>query len=431
MFKSTGRQCPHEVQVKQTTAECGVKFKCPICGEILYITPENGELNNRTNELRESLELLPSLVPLRIRCHQKLDEWKDNIIESIYEIHRSKFNEINSIYEELAEEIIKFKAKSVRELDMPMRDCKPENFENIQDEINRFKNKTLMDVVYEKIPIYDKLKITTIKSKQKENQFDLTCLKPIKTIPLRTTSTCLVSSGLYLLIKQTEQVCVIFDQNDNKIHEFNTTDIIYDLCWSSYMNMFLVLCKSLLLTCDPNRTFQLNIVREMNASTKCRENDPWSISVHNSDAYVVYSSGIIHRFKISNWEIIDQWSSNEILKKTDYAVCSIRNNGTYCGLLILQKDLHWRIDLFDFDMVQQRYGLPIDQAPDECSLWVNLTVLHNDEWLFCNKYSNKVYLIDSEGKIKQIGKNCTGACLMNDQCVGIVTTEPQLEIIKL
>ena len=100
-----------------------------------------------------------------------------------------------------------------------------------------------------------------------------------------------------------------------------------------------------------------------------------------------------------------KWSSADYLdEETDSGVGCIRfNDNGILAMSIRQKDLIWRVDLFDRDLIRIRRGLSFAEKGEDlrwqCLLWPMI----GNEWLVMNHAGipQMLSILDREGKVKQ------------------------------
>lgn len=263
---------------------------------------------------------------------------------------------------------------------------------------------------------------------------------PTKEFSLNDIGVPLAASSYYILTLINEcSTLVLFNQD----HELCRIDLsrelilVYDLCWSSKLNMFLLAGYSL-HTFNP-RSHILSTTIEHVALIR----GEWivSIAADNNSIYLLYSSRsprIECRSLFSLHKIEKQWLKKDFLQKKDFLAQCIRiSEWNVLAITIKQNNGEWRIDLYDSMNLFRIYrccslgqGVP---GMKSC-----LLMPYNRLWVIINNCSmfEQVILIDEYGRIKAktyIDKpnGLFNLCLIGNEWIGMsITNKLRLYRIK-
>ena len=185
--------------------------------------------------------------------------------------------------------------------------------------------------------------------------------------------------------------------------QFKVHDIAYA---ESLDGCFLIVCTQHIFTYDP-RTMSLSWLGSVKPA---RDDHFWSIAVssHTNDVFLITSSNTyIERWlavEHPEWHRIERWRINDILTDTDRGIRMVRvcdkNQQVACS--VLQNDLSWRIDLFDFDSQLIRRGetIPVTLASEQSKFASRLAVAREKDrviWFLTHVPSNCLWSINGSG----------------------------------
>jgi hypothetical protein len=167
-----------------------------------------------------------------------------------------------------------------------------------------------------------------------------------------------------------------------------------------------------------------------------------SLSTFDRDLYINYHKGIhIDHYRVigtSEWILQKRYSKNECSEIKDIGIRDVRSNNEHICLSIMQHDdLKWRLDLMSREMKRIRRGIVMDAGENQHKFFSMLIPVHDQRWLFVNWYSNKLWMVDQQGKPKLMKdskiKNIRNACISSNGCYMAVRTEKPcaLKLYKL
>lgn len=132
-----------------------------------------------------------------------------------------------------------------------------------------------------------------------------------------------------------------------------------------------------------------------------------SLSPFDRDLYINYHKGIhIDQYRVSptlEWILIKRFSKNELSEIKDIGIRDVRCDNEYICLSIMQQDdLKWRLDLMSRDMVRVRRGVSMDAGENQHKFFSMLIPLQDQRWLFVNWFTNKLWIVDQQGKTRLV-----------------------------
>ena len=167
-----------------------------------------------------------------------------------------------------------------------------------------------------------------------------------------------------------------------------------------------------------------------------------SLSTFDRDLYINYHKGIhLDHYRVStklDWILQKRYSKSECCESKDIGIRDVRCDGEHLCLSIMQHDdLKWRLDLLTREMVRVRRGVAMDAGENQHKFFSMLIPLHDQRWLFVNWFTNKLWLVDQQGKTRLVKetkiRNIRNVCVSPDGSFMGVRTEKasQLNIYQL
>jgi hypothetical protein len=167
-----------------------------------------------------------------------------------------------------------------------------------------------------------------------------------------------------------------------------------------------------------------------------------SLSPFDRDLYINYHKGIhIDQYRVSptsEWILQKRFSKIELSETKDIGIRDVRcDNEHICLSIMQQDDLKWRLDLMSRDMVRVRRGVAMDAGENQHKFFSMLIPLQDQRWLFVNWFTNKLWIVDQQGKTRLIKetkiKNIRNISVSSDGLYMAIRTEKPsaLKIYKL
>jgi hypothetical protein len=248
----------------------------------------------------------------------------------------------------------------------------------------------------------------------------------------------LAASSYYILTLINNCSTLILFNSDSELYRIdlsNSLILVYDLCWSSKLNLFLMggysvytfnPCSYVLSTIE-----QIKLIR-----------GEWIVSITSDKNYIylLYSSRSIrieYRSLFYPYKLEKKYLEKDFLQSKDFLAQCIRiNEWNILGLTIKQKNGQWRIDLFNsinFNRIFRSYslgqGIP---GMRNC-----LLISYNRCWIVINNclISKQIIFIDENGQMKakiSIDKptEIVNLCLIGNQWIGM-SLKDKLRLYKI
>jgi hypothetical protein len=167
-----------------------------------------------------------------------------------------------------------------------------------------------------------------------------------------------------------------------------------------------------------------------------------SLSPFDRDLYINYHKGIhIDQYRVSptsEWIFQKRYSKSECCEAKDIGIRDVRcDNEHICLSIMQQDDLKWRLDLMSRDMVRVRRGVAMDAGENQHKFFSMLIPLQDQRWLFVNWFTNKLWIVDQQGKTRLVKetkiKNIRNISISSDYSFMAIRTEKPsaLKIYKL
>jgi hypothetical protein len=179
------------------------------------------------------------------------------------------------------------------------------------------------------------------------------------------------------------------------------------MCWMASISLFVLLTIHSVYLYDPlkyagNVPVKIDSIRPLD-----RTHVLASVCPFERDLYINYHKGVhIDQYRVSansDWLLQRRYSKSECCESKDIGIRDVRANGDHLCLSIMQHDdLKWRLDLMSRDMVRVRRGVPMDSGENQHKFFSMLIPVDEQRWLFVNWFTNKLWLVDQQGKTRLV-----------------------------
>ena len=183
--------------------------------------------------------------------------------------------------------------------------------------------------------------------------------------------------------------------------------ILVDMCWMTSLSAFAILTIHSMYLYDPVKSSSNTPVKIDAIQPVERTHVFASFSPFDRDLYINYHKGVhLDQYRVSannQWTLEKRFSKLDCCESKDIGIRDVRCDGQYLCLSIMQQDdLKWRLDLMSRDMKRIRRGLPMDSGENQHKFFSMLIPVQDQRWFFVNWYTNKLWLVDQQGKAKLI-----------------------------
>ena len=183
--------------------------------------------------------------------------------------------------------------------------------------------------------------------------------------------------------------------------------ILVDICWMSSLSLFVILTIHSVYLYDPVKISSHIPLKVETIKPSDRSHVLASLSPFDRDLYINYHKGVhIDQYRISptlEWILIRRYSKNECCEIKDIGIRDVRcDNENVCVSIMQQDDLKWRLDLMSRDMVRVRRGVAMDAGENQHKFFSMLIPLQDQRWLFVNWFTNKLWIVDQQGKTRLV-----------------------------
>ena len=248
--------------------------------------------------------------------------------------------------------------------------------------------------------------------------------------------TAMTANEKYLLYFNLNRICLIDDKGNEKSRSGPVGFSVSDVCWSSYLNQFLILDS------DHGTAFSLDDsvvgeeklkpVLDFNKTTGFLNyfiNRLWGSCTCYRDTLLVSSfdrQSIVEEYNLSNMQLI-RTHMPPISCKADQKINSIRYNstGSQIGVLVCEGPLEKQRQYFELRESHNMHAL--SQVELGFGLYTRLLSLPNNKFLVSFRENNIYFLINSDGTLNETinydGKILSNA-LINGKCLVVQTRDP-------
>jgi len=336
-------------------------------------------------------------------CHQKLEQWRIDCHQKIDHLFEQKCRELEQIFavkiKKQQEEINQIHAKLTKitynkEANQQEIDLLTSSIRCLEVGINNIEQ-TGYEITIQPLVI-DAHSITF--KEQNVQEFDLSAHYPIhKTIPY-TPGSCfpLASSNHHLLFHQAPNLSLVNQEFILVKQVIWPYGVIWDTCWSSTLNGFIVITQTDMYLIDEKRMSIENILKNPKQN---------SLACTCSDTYLFVSTNewgsSIIQFNLSlTIDIVQQWESPKSCTKDECIDVMIYNNNTLALVIrnIFERSI--RIELRfpeNFDCI---WSLQLDAIKNLNQVFKCCSLMCG-EWLVINPETQQLLQITKSGTLKK------------------------------
>ena len=364
----------------------------------------NSQLNPLSDEINALGERLKSikLDGTSRDTHQKLERWRDDCHKTIDYFFEQK----------------------CRELDR----CMARKMEKQRDELNRIKKK-MNELIQDQETTHKDIDSLTVTVRELEremkkieqsslqvdikalviddsiiqiedsdiNRFDLTNLSPVsRTINYpRENWAPLACNNRYLLIHQEPNLCLV-DRDANIIKQNSWIyGTIYDMCWSSTLNRFIVINGSDVFLVDEDNMSIENI----QTLQKCK----WlSCTTSETSLFLstkVWGSSIMEFSLQPTIELVKQWQSPDTCTRDEVINSIVYNNGTLAMMIKNPSEKTIHIEMRSSATLDRIWSVRLNIAYSQ-NIRTRCCLLTHNEWLVVDRNTSRIFHISKDGKVK-------------------------------
>lgn len=384
---------------------------CHCCQQnvcIVHLNEHNDTLNSRLNPLIDIVNILSSRIQsINVdrtfgNCRQKLQQWRVESHKKIDQFFEQKSQELDQIIAEKIneeqEEMSKIQSK-IQELLREQQVTRQDIYEltstvdHLEKEINNMEEKF---VELHTHPLVLDGNSISIKGVNQE-EYDLSKLSSaykIITLPDGSYG-AMASNDRYLLIHQAPNLCLV--NPDLTIYKRVPWryGIIYDICWSTTLDQFIIIDPKDLYCIDEN-TMSIEKVKTV-------EKRKW-LSCTCSDKFLFLSTNVwgssITKISFTSTKTLGkQWQSPDLCKKDEYIDVITYNNKKLAMIIRNHTNNTIRIESRSSDTLDCIWTLPLDlgwnpRKPFHCCPFIN------EDWLVADFENGRLLHITKSGRIK-------------------------------
>jgi hypothetical protein len=364
----------------------------------------NSQLNPLSDEINALGERLKSINLENAigESHQKLEEWRVDCHKIIDYFFEQKCHELDQCIakrmEKQREEISRMRKKMselIREQETTHKDIDSLTItlRDLEREINKIEQISFPVII--KTLVLDDNLIQIDNSDM--NRFDITSLSPVyKTINYpRENWVPLTCNNRYLLIHQEPNLCLV-DQNLNIVKQNSWIyGTIYDMCWSSALNRFIIINGSDVFLVDEDHMSIENI--------QTLQKRKW-LSCTTSDTSLFLSTKVwgssIMEFSLSpTIELVKQWQSPDTCTRNEVINGMVYNHGALVMMIKNPSEKTIHIEMRSSTTLDKLWSVKLNIAYSQ-NIRTRCCLLSNDQWLVVDRNTSRIFHISKDGKVK-------------------------------
>ncbi|CAF1003660.1 unnamed protein product [Adineta steineri] len=275
----------------------------------------------------------------------------------------------------------------------------------------------------ERFPDVNSVPISTDISPPTSLNFNLLIREPSRNFEIENGHAAMAANERFL-VYFAKQILVVIDRNGNERLKLNKFIDPYDICWSSYLNKFLILGKIGRYGLD------LEVGVEDIQTTESDNGFGRCITCYDKTCLIVYQKSLIEEYELPTWLLKKTFSPPQSWKATQ-TISRIRftSNGSHVGVVISEGSLDRHFS-FELRRPNDMAVLQTVQMGTDFSAIAWLLALPNEEFLVNTVIKKKFYLIDSNGQLKEEidydnnGRLIVSTTLINERCLVVKTENP-------
>ncbi|CAF0936454.1 unnamed protein product [Rotaria sp. Silwood1] len=229
------------------------------------------------------------------------------------------------------------------------------------------------------------------------NRFDLSSISPLyKTLNYtRENWAPLACNNRYLLIQQEPNLCLV-DRDLTIIKQSSWIyGTIYDMCWSSVLNRFIVINGSDVFLVDENNMSIENI--------QALQKRKWlSCTTSETSLFLstkVWGSSIMEFSLLPTIELVKQWQPPDTCSRDEVINGIVYNNGTIAMMIKNPSEKSIHIETRSSATLDRLWSVKLHLAYSQ-NIRTRCCLLTHDEWLVVDRNTSRLFHISKDGTVK-------------------------------
>ncbi len=387
-------------RISRGLCDCCMQQLC-----IQHLAEHNASLISQLNPLTDEINALSDrLQALNIQnlvgdCHQKLEEWRRDCHKKIDRIFEQKCQELDRLIDEKVkkekEKIDQIRLKMtelIREEETTRQaiDSLTSTIHQLQRNINNIEQACFT------ISIRPLLIDDTFIVFKETPELDLSFLSPvIKTVSRSDGSYALASNDRFLLMYQAPNLCFVDREMNITKQTLWPRDKIYDMCWSSTLNRFIVIGRQYVFLVDEN-TMTIGDMETIDKrkwlSCTCSETSLF-LSIDGA------ASSIVEFTLLPLIELVNERKSPDTCAQDEIIYGIVYNNEKLALMVMNKSKKSLRIDLKHAETFDRIWSLQFDTVCNQ-NIVFRCCSLTCDEWLVTDYETKRLLQITNDGKLK-------------------------------
>ncbi|CAF1462687.1 unnamed protein product [Didymodactylos carnosus] len=447
------KQCQIELCKSMAVSQC---FHCSknICLEHLtehvnLINVPQISLIDQLNYLKDQSEHM-TIEQLSKQALNKLEQWKNESYEIINQLFDIKYQELemgiqkqedylneNRIKQQQLVKDVQNKLNESNLTNEQINNIK-QNIEQIKNNLNEFNN-NFIKIETKSLNIdHNYIKIQ-IKSREL-NLKQLETIQPIKTCHLKWHAFAMASNQYFILLQYNEQILNVYDHELNLYKQIPWNhDIIWDMCWSTIINEFILLTLTNIYTIDV-KTTNIKLIDQIKPhKTDAPFGHCTCSHLNDNDTHLFISykgyDPVIEEYNLKlTFQLQKQWKSPQTCSHDERINCLRYNNyNDQIGLIIYNKTTdQWHLDVHELLTFNVIWSLELGEICLQHGYYLN--PLSNNEWLIINTDSHLLYNVRSNDHLYttiKYDKRLLNAIMFNENYLVISTMEYTINLHEL
>ena len=365
-------------------------------------------LNSQLNPLSEEINALGErLKSIQLEnsignSHEKLEKWRNDCHQSVDQFFEEKCRALDQCIakkmEKQREEISQIRKKMtklIQEQEATHRDIDSltATVRELEREMSKIEKTSLQLDIKPLLIDHNLIQIEDSDA----NRFDLPSLPPVyRSINYpRENWVPLACSNRYVLLHQEPNLCLV-DRDLNIVKQNSWIyGTIYDMCWSSTLNRFIVINGSEVFLIDEEQMSIENI--------QTLPKRKW-LSCTTSETSLFLSTKVwgssIMEFSLSpTIELVKQWQSPDTCTRDEVINSIVYNNGTLAMMIKNPTEKMIHIEMRSSTTLDRLWSVRLNIAYSQ-NIRTRCCLLTQNEWLVVDRNTSRIFHVTKDGKVK-------------------------------
>ncbi|CAF0774464.1 unnamed protein product [Adineta steineri] len=365
-----------------------------LISELDSLADEINALGNRFKTLniqKTNESYYEKLDQWRVKCHEEIDRFFELKHQQLNECMSGKVREQEKEYNRLQSKV----AELIREQETTKQDIDllTSSIRHLEEQLHRI-DRTYFQINIRPLVIDDDCICINEKIEHEIDLLTLSSTYKKINYPLESRM-ALTCNGQHVLIHRKPNLCLI-DREMNIVKQTVWySEKIYDFCWSSTLNKFVVIDENNVFLIDKNTLMIENVptIKERWLSCTCSDTTLFLSTKRRPSSIVQYNL-------LPSMKFIKEWKSSHISSRDEIIHNIVYTNETLALIVKNKSDKVVRMELRSIETFDSIWILQLDIPCNDNAFFHCCSLMHN-EWLIADHENGRFLHITNDGKMKK------------------------------